>query len=121
MASYEDLMVWKDAMDFAEKAFRLTRRFPFEERFELASQLKRSAASVPSNIAEGQQRNSRGEFVYFLGVARGSLAEALTQIRLAGRLDYLESVEVVEMLEHGDRIGRMLNGLRSSLRPTTRN
>jgi len=127
--NFEDLVVWQVAMDFAEECCRLSWRFPREERFELASQLKRSAVSVPSNIAEGQQRNGPREFIYHLGVARGSLAEATTQLRIACRLGYLTPDEVMGALQTGTRISMMttaliqrLEGLRTTHdpRPTSR-
>jgi four helix bundle protein len=86
--SYKDLIAWQKAMDLAEEIYRATRTFPREKLYGLTSQLRRSAVSVPSNIAEGQGRLTPGEFKQFLGHARGSLLELETQVQLAGRLGY---------------------------------
>ena len=78
--SYMDLICWQKAMDLVTEIYRLTKQLPKEEVFGLASQLRRAAVSIPSNIAEGQGRLSKGEFRTFLGNARGSLSELETQI-----------------------------------------
>jgi four helix bundle protein len=78
MAGYRDLKVWQAAMQLAGDVYRLSAQFPKHETYGLASQLQRSAVSLPSNIAEGQGRNSRKEFHHFLGIALGSLAELET-------------------------------------------
>ena len=76
--SYEDLIVWQKALDLAEEIYRATRQFPKDELYGLTSQMRRAAVSIASNIAEGHERNSRGEFLQFIGHARGSLAELET-------------------------------------------
>ena len=87
MAGYRDLKVWRLAMELAEDAYKICAEFPKHEVYGLTSQLQRAAVSIPSNIAEGQARNSNKEFNHFLGIARGSLAELETQIMLAQRLN----------------------------------
>ena len=89
MAGYRELKVWRLAMELAEEVYKLCTEFPKHEVYGLTSQLQRAAVSVPSNIAEGQARNSSKEFGHFLSIARGSLAEMETQIMLAQRLNYL--------------------------------
>jgi four helix bundle protein len=89
---------------------------PPEEVFGLKSQMRRAAVSVPSNIAEGQGRASRGEFLQFLGHARGSLYEVETQLVIASKLDYIEVAERDALLMEAQRLGRILNGLISSLK-----
>ena len=84
--SYRDLKVWQQAMDLAEKCYRLTRQFPKDELYGMTSQVRRSAASVAANIAEGHGRNSRGEYIQFLRVAQGSLKELETHLILAVRV-----------------------------------
>jgi four helix bundle protein len=80
---YRDLVVWNKAMELVTEIYRVTHNFPKEELFGLMSQLRRAAVSIPSNIAEGKGRISKGEFRQFLGNARGSLAEVETQILIA--------------------------------------
>ncbi len=82
---YRDLLVWRKAMDWVERGYEATSHWPRDERFGLISQIRRAAVSVASNIAEGAARRSTGEFIQFLGISRGSLAEAETQLLLAER------------------------------------
>jgi four helix bundle protein len=91
--SYRDLVAWNKAMELVTEIYRVTRNFPKEELFGLMSQLRRAAVSIPSNIAEGKGRLSKGEFRQFLGNARGSLAEVETQILIAQNLSYLDEPE----------------------------
>jgi four helix bundle protein len=83
---HERLDVWQDAMSLVEAVYRMTAQFPDSERFGLVSQMRRAAVSVPSNIAEGAARRSTSEYLRFLSIARGSLAELDTQIQIASRL-----------------------------------
>jgi four helix bundle protein len=87
---YRDLVAWNKAMELVTEIYRVTHNFPKEELFGLMSQLRRAAVSIPSNIAEGKGRLSKGEFRQFLGNARGSLAEVETQILIAQNLSYLD-------------------------------
>jgi four helix bundle protein len=109
--SYRDLVVWNKAMELVMEIYRLTQAFPKEEIFGLMSQLRRSAVSIPSNIAEGQGRLSKGEFRVFLGNARGSLSELETQILIARKLDYLKETDAAGLMERASEVGRTLNGL----------
>ena len=113
--SYRDLDVWQFSVDLSVKIYHLTKRFPKEELFGLTSQMRRCAVSIPSNIAEGQARNTTGEFKQFLGISKGSLAELDTQTEIAKRLVLLIEEEYAELQEEYGRIGRMLNGLQKSL------
>ena len=105
-------------MSLAEEVYRLSAQFPKHETYGLASQLQRSAVSLPSNIAEGHGRNSSKEFHRFLGIALGSLAELETQLILAQHLKYMTEEELMPSLSNGDEIGKMLKGLQKSLNPT---
>jgi four helix bundle protein len=110
---FRNLIAWQKAIDFVTEVYRATRSFPNEEKFGLASQLRRAAVSIPSNIAEGQGRLSRGEFRQFLGQAKGSICEVETQLIIAQNLGYLTEPEpLLEMLHE---VARLLNGLLNSL------
>jgi four helix bundle protein len=102
-------------MDLAEQVYAVTRAFPKEELYGLVSQLRRCAVSVPSNIAEGQGRMSKGEFRHFLGLARGSLLELETQILLSTRLSFVSERQTAEILGLSNEVRRMLHGLAESL------
>jgi four helix bundle protein len=113
--SYRDLEVWQKAMDLVVECYRITNKFPRSELYGLTSQLRRAAVSVPSNIAEGRERQHTKEFVQHLAIAYGSLAELETHLQIAQRLNYLDSSQVRQVLEKTSEVGRMLNGLRRSL------
>ena len=112
---FRDLHVWQKSMDFVESVYRHTASFPDDERFGLSSQLRRAAVSIPSNIAEGQGRGSDKEFLRFLNIARGSRNEAVTQILLANRLNYLDEKQKSELQALADEVGRLINGLAKRL------
>jgi four helix bundle protein len=114
--SYRDLVAWNKAMELVTEIYRVTYRFPKEELFGLMSQLRRAAVSIPSNIAEGKGRLSKGEFRQFLGNARGSLAELETQILIAQNLDYLDEAETNRLLAMVEEVGKVLNGLLSAVK-----
>lgn len=103
-------------MAWVEGVYLITREFPREEIYGLTSQLKRAAVSVPANIAEGSARSSTKEFLHFLTIASGSLAEAETLLKLSERLKMTQGAPVDELLNDADSIGRMLSGLKKSLR-----
>jgi four helix bundle protein len=113
--SYRDLLVWQRAMDLALAVYSLSRSFPECERFALVSQLRRAAVSVPSNIAEGHVRSSTRDFLRFLSIAAGSLAEIETQLLLSHRLDYVDAQRMNVTLKDADELGRMIRGLQASL------
>ena len=113
--SYRELIVWQKSIDLTVRTYGLTRRFPAEERYGLTSQMRRAAASVPANIAEGHARRSTGEFLQFLGIARGSLAEVETFLTLSERLDLIQSETSDSLLQDCAEINKMLTGLMRSL------
>jgi four helix bundle protein len=115
---YQDLRAWQRAIELVERVYSITSRLPQEEIFGLKSQMRRCAVSVPSNIAEGQGRATRGEFQQFLGHARGSLYELETQIVIAAKLGYLSAVDEDSLLSESRDLGRMLNALIASLKPS---
>jgi four helix bundle protein len=114
--SYRDLLVWQKAMVLAKEIYKITASFPPEEKFGLISQMRRAAVSVPSNIAEGQARNTTGEFIVFISHAEGSLAELDTQLTLAVELDFSSSEKAKPCIDSVTELRRMLNGLRRALK-----
>ena len=121
LKSFRELIVWKKSMDLAVRIYRATKRFPKSEMFGLGLQMRRAAVSIPSNIAEGQSRNSRNEFRHFLGIARGSLGELDTQIELSSRLEMLKAEDTAILTNLIEEIGKMLSGLKRSLPPKSDN
>ena len=117
--SFRDLQVWQRAMQLTVTIYRLTQSFPREERYGLTNQLRRSAVSIPSNIAEGQGRLSEKEFRYFLGQARCSLTEVETQMQIAENLGYLQKDQTAALLQSCAEVGRILNGLVASVSKQT--
>jgi four helix bundle protein len=114
--SFRDLVVWQKSMDLVTEIYRLSRGFPKEEIFGLTSQIRRAAVSIPSNIAEGRGKSSKGEFQQFLHHSRGSLAEVETQIIIAQNLGYLSVEETVKVIEMISEVGRLLHGLITSIK-----
>jgi four helix bundle protein len=112
------LEVWQAAMELAVKVYQLTARFPKEEKYGLTSQMRRAAVSVPSNIAEGEGRESDKELIQFLCHSRGSLFEMETQLEIGRQLGYSTTKDCNEIRRETARIGQMLNGLMRSVRPT---
>lgn len=108
---HKKLDVWRMSMDLVTEVYKVTDKFPKEEKFSLADQIHRSAISIPSNIAEGAARNTKKEFVNFLPIAQGSLSELDTQIELAKRLKYIEEQSWKELDIMMERIDKMLTGL----------
>lgn len=113
---YEDLVVWRKAMDLCEATYAMTKTFPADERFGLVSQMNRCVISIPSNIAEGSARNTHGEFGQFLGVATGSIAELHTQLLLAKRFGYIDGAQCDAIECKIVEIRKMLNGLKASVK-----
>ena len=120
MRGYEDLRVWRQSMELAENVYRITESFPKREVFGLTSQLRSAATSIPQNIAEGQGRISTGEWLQFLGHARGSLYEVQTILALAERLRYVSDEERRATLALTDQIAKNLAGLIEYVRKKTK-
>ena len=115
ISSFRELMVWQKSMAVASMAYAFTRGWPAEHRFGIASQIQRSAVSVPSNIAEGYERRSRAEYLRFLAISAGSLAELETQIRLATRVG-LGNATSEALIARIHEVGRMIRGIERSLK-----
>lgn len=111
--SYQDLQVWQKSMDLAEGVYRLVATFPRDEMYGMTSQLRRSAASIPANIAEGHGRELTGSFVQYLRMAQGSLKETETHLLLAKRVALTTDTasEPLPLLAQCDELGRMLRAL----------
>ena len=112
---YKKLILWQKAIDFVETIFSLSGNFPRNEQYGLVSQIRRAAVSVPSNISEGATRKSKKEFQQFLYIALSSLSEVETQLIIANRLKYVDSIE--ELFEEIIVMKKMTNKLISSLKP----
>lgn len=111
MKTHKDLEVGQKAIAFVTDVYNQTGNFPKEEMYGLVSQLRRSAVSIPSNIAEGAARQSNKEFIQFLYVALGSLMELDTQLIIAKNLNFLSNENLNDLQSKTDEIGKMLNGL----------
>ena len=105
---YRDLTVWQEAMSLAEIVYSMTADFPASETFGLVNQMRRSAVSIPSNIAAGFGRAQRKPFIHFLRVAQGTLKELETQIELSARLGFVKADIAAGSLAATDRLGKRL-------------
>jgi four helix bundle protein len=115
ISSYRDLVVWQEAMNLAEMAYRLTAGFPRDENYGLTSQIRRAGTSIPANIAEGYGRDSKGAYLQHLRIAQGSLKEFETHVLLAERVDLVDKAAVDALLTKCEMIGKMLRGLIRSI------
>jgi four helix bundle protein len=116
--SFKDMIVWQEAMNLVEMIYLKTKTFPKEEIYGLTSQIRRAAVSIPANIAEGNGRRSRKEYLQFLSIANGSLTELETHILIAERLNFLPK-EISEKIQIQIKlVGRLLTGLKKSLFPS---
>jgi len=115
--SFQDLEVWKLAMELAKEIYQITGKFPQSEKFGLTNQIRRASVSIPSNIAEGQGRNSAKEFRQFLSISLGSLAELETQLILSKEINLLTTEELNPLLFTLDRIRKMVKSLSRVITP----
>jgi four helix bundle protein len=116
MKTHKDLEVWQTAIDLAKEVYETTKTYPKEEMFGLVSQMRRCAASIPSNIAEGAARNGKEEFLQFLHIALGSLSELDTQIEISRATGIGDKSQLERLQEKTTRVKMMTNGLVRSLR-----
>jgi four helix bundle protein len=112
MSSYRELKVWQKSFQLTTKIYKLTAFLPATEKFGLSSQIQRCAVSIPSNIAEGQQRAGKKEFAHFIGIARGSAAELSTQLLL---IQEIYSTDTKELVLETEELQKMLYSLQSKL------
>jgi len=115
--SYKNLIVWQKAKALAVETYRLTEQFPKAELYGLTSQLRRAAVSVVSNIAEGQGRLTKGEFLQFLGHSRGSPLEVETQFAIALDLKFVAAADFEAIEKRTAEVLRLTNALMDSMRP----
>ena len=113
--TYRDLEIWKTGIDVVKDTYLLTEKFPKHEIYGIVSQMRRSAISVPSNVAEGFKRYHNKEYKQFLYMTLGSCAELETQITIAKELMYITSESEVKLLDRLDHIGRMISNLLKKL------
>ena len=114
--TFKDLLVWQQALNLVEMVYLQTKTFPKEEIYGLTSQIRRAAVSIPANIAEGNGRQSRKEYLQFLSVANGSLTELETHILIAERLNFLTKEKSGKLQKQLQSVGKLLTLLRKSLR-----
>ena len=115
LQSYRELIIWQKAMKLVKYVYELMAKFPKEESYGLTLQIRKASVSVPSNIAEGQGRNSTKQFLQHLSIAYGSLMETETQGLIAEMLNYITTEETTLLLEKSAEVGRLINGLVNSL------
>ena len=115
MKTYRDLIVWQKSMTLVTEIYRLSKSFPRDETYGLTSQIRRSAVSIPSNMAEGYGRNSTSEYIRFLYITTGSLYELQTHLEIALNLQYLNKTNFDKLYESSREIERMLSSLTKKL------
>jgi four helix bundle protein len=113
---FRDLEVWRLSVEVSVAVYQATQLFPRSEVYGLASQMQRASVSIASNIAEGQARQHTAEFIQFLSIAKGSVAELETQTIIAARLGYLPDESETSLLAKLDSVAKMLWKLQSALR-----
>lgn len=118
--TFRDLLVWQKSMDLAVRCHQLARTFPRSEDFVLGHQIRKSAVSLPSNVAEGFSRHSKASYIQHLWMAHASGAELETQIELSKRITIASEGEADALIRSAQEIGRMINGLVGSLERSSR-
>jgi len=116
--TYRDLVIWQRAVAWATDVYRVSAKFPKEELYGLTTQLRRAVVSIASNVAEGHGRLNGAEFRQFLGIARGSLREAETQLVIARNLGFLVDSQTEPLLNEAEQIGRMISSFIASISTT---
>ena len=116
MHNIRKLKIWNDSLDLAIEVYKTLANMPIEEKYGLSSQIKRCSVSIPSNIAEGQSRNTKKEFIQFLHIAKGSNSELMTQFLLCLDFEYLKKEEIQKVMNLCTEIDGLLGGLIKSLK-----
>ncbi len=115
MHNFKELKIWNNSMELVVQVYKLTQKFPNEEKFNLISQIRRCATSIPSNIAEGAGRNSDKELNQFLGIAKGSSFELQTQLILSNKLAFMNNDDFHKLNNSVSEIQRMISGFQANL------
>lgn len=115
MFGFEKLDVWHKAVEYVDTVYEITKVFPEEERFGLTSQLRRSAVSISSNIAEGSSRSSNIDFKRFIEIAYGSLLESVSELKVAQRQGFVNTQAYEKVYDQAEHLARMLSGLRQKI------
>ena len=115
LVDYKELIVWQKSMDLVSEVYKLVKKLPKEETYVLSDQMRRSAISIPSNIAEGNSRHTTKEYIYFLSIARGSIAELETQLLLGERTGYWKSDDISKLFDLITEIRKMLTSIKHNL------
>ena len=115
VSNYTELKVWQRAMELTAEIYKIVKKLPKEELFVLSDQMRRAAVSIPSNIAEGQSRQSTKEFLNFLSIARGSKAELETQLMVCVKVGHLANTDIATAMQLVQEMGKMLNVLMKTL------
>ena len=113
--SYRDLIVWQKAMALAALCYKKTRSFPRTEAFGMTAQIRRAAASIPANIAEGNGREHTGSYIQSLRISQGSLKELETHVLLAQTVELMDIADAEQVLEMSEEVGKLLRSLIRSL------
>ena len=116
MAHFKELIVWQKSINLVTEIYRITEKFPSNEIYGLTSQLRRASVSVPSNIAEGNTRRSKADYLQFLRIARGSCSEIETQIIISKNLEFIDDNTFETLILNIIEISKMINGLINSLK-----
>ncbi|MCS4302916.1 four helix bundle protein [Chryseobacterium sp. BIGb0232] len=115
MANFKELLVWQKSIDFVTEIYKITDAFPKSGVYGLTSQIRRAAVSIPSNIAEGNSRRSKPDYLQFLKISRGSCAEVETQLVISKNLIFFSEEDYLKLNQEIIEITKMLNGLINSL------
>ena len=121
MANFKDLLVWQKSIDFVTEVYKVTDTFPENEVYGLISQIRGVSVSIPSNIAEGNSRRSKPDYLQFLKISRGSCDEIETQLIISNNLKFLKEEDYVKLSEQITEISKMLNEIKIMIPLTTYN
>lgn len=119
--TYKDLIVWQKAMKMTTFLYKIIKKLPKEETYTLSDQMRRAAISIPSNIAEGFDRNSKKEYLQFLYIANGSVCELETQLILCVNINYLSEAEIQPIMNLLSEIGKIIMTITKKLNSNTSN
>ena len=111
MGNFKNLRVWQEGIDLAEAVYKITREGAFSKDFGLRDQIQRAVVSIPSNIAEGDERRTNKESIYFFNISKGSAAEVITQLHIAKRIGYIEQTTLENLEGHSEKIRASLKNL----------